>query len=246
MYSAHPRLQEDFAPTDDGANIEILRSRSLETGVPVILIPGTLGTASMFADRVEAIAPRPAIAFSHRGCGKSSSPLEGHYDFASRCLDIKAVAEFYKLPRYFLYGFSRGVAMAVQHALLFPEQVLGLVLDDAEPIYPKLDKAWLDRVIAAQFLWANPIALELIQKESVEINFYDKLASIKVPTLIFRGEREGSLLPRLSAERMKKALPDAKLLHLPHSGHGASPEDFPDFRDAMETFFNKIDTLETY
>ncbi len=241
IYSAHPRLLEDFATTKDGVQIEVLRSPDLNVGVPMLFIPGMLGTASMFAERVEVIRPRPGIAFSHRGCGKSSSPQEGHFDFLSRCLDIEAIVDHFQLPRYILYGFSRGVSMAVEHALQFPNRVAGLVLDDAEAIYPELDRGWLHRVLTAQFLWANPFALEQIQKESREIDLTNRLDEIKVPVLIVRGEQESSLLSRLAAERMKKKLSNAKLIHLPQSGHGASPEDFPDFRDALEEFCNQID-----
>ncbi len=241
MFSAHPRLLEEFCPTKDGVQIEILRSLDLSKGIPVILVPGMLGTASMLADRLEVLAPRPGITMSHRGCGKSSSPVEGHYDFQSRCQDIEAVVDHFQLKRYFLYGFSRGVALVLQHCLQYPERVAGLVLDDAEPIYPELSRDWLDRMNAAQFLWAHPFALERIQLESEEIRFHDRLSEIKAPSLIFRGVLEGSLLSREAAVNMQKLLHSADLIHLPQSGHGASLEDFPMFQDALVDFFNRID-----
>src|SRR6478735_4056027 len=236
MYSAHPRLVEEMASTQDGVHIELLRSKNLQEGIPVILVPGMLGTAPMFADRMDMLQPRPAIAFSHRGCGKSSSPTEGHYDFASRCLDIDAVVNFYQLKEYFLYGFSRGVAMAVQHALQNPGHIKGLVLDDAEPVYPRLTRAWFNRINDAQFLWAHPFALERIQKESVECDLYDRLGEIKAPVLIFRGEMDGSMLTKEAAEDMQRRLAKAEIVTLANSGHGASAEDFPLFRDAMLEF----------
>jgi pimeloyl-ACP methyl ester carboxylesterase len=241
MYTAYPKLIEDFCDTADGVHLELLRSKSLDGGIPVLMIPGMIGTASMLAERIEMIQPRPGIAFSHRGCGKSSSPVAGHYDFVSRCLDIKAVVDHYKLQEYFLYAFSRSVPMALQHALDHPTQVKGLILDDAEPVYPELTRNWTQRMIAAQFLWSHPFALERIQKESVEQDLYGRLPQIKAPVLIFRGEQDGSLLSLASALRMKAKLPDAELVHLPNSGHGASIEDFPDFRDAMVDFLSRLD-----
>ncbi len=241
MYNAYPKLMEDTCTTSDGVHLEMLASKDLTSGIPVILVPGMIGTASMFAERIEMIQPRPGIAFSHRGCGKSSSPAVGHYDFSSRCLDIKAVAEHYKLKEYFLYGFSRGVPLAVQHALDHPGRIKGLILDDAEPVYPQLTRNWVQRMIAAQFLWAHPFALERIQQESVECDLFDRLPEISAPVLIIRGEQEGSLLSKAAALRMKARLPKAEIIHLPNSGHGASVEDFPDFRDATVNFLNRLD-----
>ena len=149
--------------------------------------------------------------------------------------------EHYKLQEYFLYGFSRGVPMAVQHALDNPGRVKGLILDNAEPIYPELTRDWVQRMIAAQFLWAHPFALERIQKESVEFDLFDRLPEIQVPVLIFRGELDGSLLSKAAALKMKARLPKAELVQLPNSGHGASVEDFPDFRDAIVEFLNRLD-----
>jgi pimeloyl-ACP methyl ester carboxylesterase len=243
MYNAYPKLIEDTCSTTDGVHLELLRSKNLDSGIPMVLIPGMIGTASMFAERIEMIQPRSGIAFSHRGCGKSSSPTEGHYDFASRCLDITAVVEHYNLQTYFLYAFSRGVPMAVQHALDNPGRVKGIILDDAEPIYPQLTRNWVQRMIGAQFLWAHPFALERIQKESVECDLFDRLPEIQVPVLIFRGEQDGSLLSKAAALKMKARLPQAELVQLPNSGHGASLEDMPDFRDAMVEFLNRLDPL---
>ncbi len=240
-YSAPPRLEEDMCTSKDGVHLEVLRSKTSSPCIPVILVPGMIGTATMFAERIEILQPRSGIAFSHRGCGKSSSPTEGHYDFASRCLDIDAVVDHFQLQEYFIYGFSRGVPMAIQHALDNPGRVKGIVLDDAEPIYPRLTHSWTQKMVAAQFLWAHPFALERIQKESVECDLYDRLPEIKVPVLIFRGELDGSLLSKGAALRMKARLPLAELIHLPNSGHGATLEDFPDFREGMNAFFNRLD-----
>lgn len=243
MYNAYPKLVEDGCSTTDGVHLEMLRSKSFDGGIPMLTVPGMIGTASMFAERIEMIQPRPGIAFSHRGCGGSSSPSEGHYDFTSRCLDITAVVEHYKLQEYFLYAFSRGVPLAVQHALDNPGRVKGLILDDAEPVYPQLSRQWVQRMIAAQFLWAHPFALERIQKESVECDLYDRLPEIQVPVLIFRGEQEGSLLSKAAAQKMLDRLPKAELVQLPNSGHGASPVDIPDFRDTIVEFLNRLDPL---
>lgn len=233
-------LEEAICCTADGVHLEVLRSQTMGPGLPLLLVPGMIGTASMFAERIEMLQPRSGIAFSHRGCGKSSSPPEGHYDFASRCLDITAVVEHFQLHTYFVYGFSRGVPMAVQHALDNPGSVKGLILDDAEPIYPRLPQSWTQKMIAAQFLWANPFALERIQQESKEFDLYDRLPEIKVPVLIFRGEMDGSLLSLTAALKMKARLPLAELFQLPSSGHGASAADFPDFREAMNQFLNRL------
>jgi pimeloyl-ACP methyl ester carboxylesterase len=242
-YNAYPRLVEDACSTTDGVHLEMLHSKSLDHSIPVILVPGMIGTASMFSERIEMLHPRPGIAFSHRGCGKSSSPAEGHYDFASRCLDIEAVVDHFQLKEYFLYGFSRGVPMVVQHALDHGSRVKGVILDDAEPVYPRLTYAWTQRMVAAQFLWAHPFALERIQKESVECDLFDRLPEIQAPVLIFRGEQEGSLLSKAAALKMKARLPKAELIPLPNSAHGVSPEDFPDFRDAVNAFLNRLDPL---
>lgn len=243
MYSAYPRLVEDTCSTSDGVNLEILRSKDLHAGIPFVIVPGMLGTAPMFAERIEMMNPRPGIAFSHRGCGKSGSPAEGHYDFASRCLDLQAVVDHYQLTEYFVYGFSRGVAMAVQHTLENQGRVKGLILDDAEPIYPRLTRGWLKRIMEANFLWAHPFALERIQKESIEHDLYGQLDQIKVPTLIFRGLMEGSLLNQPASEEMLARLPQSELVILPNSAHGASPADFPQFRDATIAFFNRLNPL---
>jgi pimeloyl-ACP methyl ester carboxylesterase len=42
--------------------------------VPVVFIPGAMGTAELYRHEIQSLAPRRRVAMSLRGCGKSEAP----------------------------------------------------------------------------------------------------------------------------------------------------------------------------
>jgi hypothetical protein len=102
----------------DGISIHCLSSSDYDSNfVPIVMVPGMLGTANSLSENIEYLSPRRVVTFSHRGIDKSGNIQIGQGNFASRCLNIEAVVKHFQLEQYYLYGFSRGVPLVIQHAL---------------------------------------------------------------------------------------------------------------------------------
>lgn len=122
-------MKSEFVRTVDGLEIHTLSSDSWDDQTPLIFVPGMMGIADFYEREMTEFSPRRILALSHRGCGKSEIPPIGKADFRSRVNDIAAVASGFALHNYFLCGFSRGVSLAVQHAIDYPGAVRGLFSD---------------------------------------------------------------------------------------------------------------------
>jgi pimeloyl-ACP methyl ester carboxylesterase len=117
-------------------------------GVPLLIVPGTAESAEDYADLLELLLPRRAIALSLRGRGRSSAPQTG-YDFWTLVGDVQAAIEALGLRRCALYGFSRGATLAIGAASRCPELIAGLIVGDYPAHYKAYDPAWVEKFLSS-------------------------------------------------------------------------------------------------
>jgi 3-oxoadipate enol-lactonase len=95
-------------------------------GDPVALVHGFSLDTRMWDGQVDALADRyRAIRYDARGFGKSAIPDGEPFRHAD---DLRALLNFLDAPAAHLVGLSMGGRIALQHALLYPENTRSLVL----------------------------------------------------------------------------------------------------------------------
>lgn len=230
-------MKESFAVTADNLKIHVLESEAFDSNlIPLVIVPGMMGIAEHYLRQLQDFSPRRVITFSHRGLGKSEIIRPGLGSFQQRCSDIDSVCSHLGLTRYILYGFSRGVPMIVAQTMAHPERVRGLVLHDCEPVYFKPPEKWRDAVIAAKQSHIPQETVIAYWQDAEMVNLMDQLPKIFCPTLLLRGEKEGSLLPLQRAQTMMGLIKSGKMNSLPHSAHELADEDRNLFIKTMQDF----------
>src|SRR5688572_28344507 len=106
-------------PQSKWANNDGVEINYLDTGrgtdpalVPMVFVPGALGSAEDYREEMAALAPRRWIAISLRGRGESDASFEG-YGFVQHVRDIEAVIEAAGVEDFCLMGYSMGAAYAL-------------------------------------------------------------------------------------------------------------------------------------
>ena len=215
--------------------------------MPLLLLPGTLCDARLFAPLLERLAVRDVIVAALTGT-----------DVTQEARRLVAQAP----PRFALLGFSLGGIVAVEMALTAPDRVAGLALIDANPL--PVDSALHARrrqdAMAAsdgvedyvrRVLWPSYVAparrgddallslvlamagdtggTGLITQTELALSRRDprgRIASLTMPVLIVAGEHDELAPPPLQRE-LAALLPDAELAIIDDAGHFA-PLERPD------------------
>lgn len=98
------------------------------TGEVVVLIHGFTLSTAMWDDQFIPLAQQfKVVRYDMRGFGQSAVPTTQPYTHFE---DLKALLEALNISQAYLVGLSKGGAVALDFALTYPEQVLGLVLID--------------------------------------------------------------------------------------------------------------------
>lgn len=230
-------MNEGFAETPDRARIQYLSSSSWDASLaPLFCVPGMLGHAELYRDEIASLAPRRVIAVSNRGLGKSTLPAGAPASFSARCLDIATIVGVLKLPKYLLMGFSRGVPIAVQHALQNPREVVGLVLVDCPPIYTRMSDAWLAQVLRTHKGVCEEETLKRLQVDSSDVDLGSRMDELSCPILFFRGALKGALLSEAQLGQMLQVSRGDRARVLPTSAHEISNTDYDLFIGELKTF----------
>jgi pimeloyl-ACP methyl ester carboxylesterase len=213
---------------------------------PIVLIPGLLCSAEVFAPQIPALWPYGPVTVA--------STLQGR-SIAEMADAVLAEAP----PRFALAGLSMGGYVGFEILRRAPERVsrLALISTSARADRPeqvRLRRAWIDRVRRGQFdafvddamaailhpsrrddpalgalnrRMAEAVGVEafLRQTEAVggRIDSRPHLAAISVPTLVLVGDSDPLTPPRLSQE-MAAAIPNARLEILAACGHASTLE----------------------
>ncbi len=193
---------------------------------------------------------RHCIALSYRGRGRSDTPLTG-YDLQDHVSDLAAVIENERLDQFCLLAFSRGVPYAIGYTLEHLDKVAGLILADQPPIQNRWPEGnaefWKNLVYREKPVthFIRPAALDGIQREARQIEFWDSLSHIECPVLILRGlATTHAIPPDLSEQdslRYQRLLKNVQEVGFEHSGH-MIPDDEPDkYADTIRGFMAKLD-----
>jgi pimeloyl-ACP methyl ester carboxylesterase len=213
---------------------------------PIVLIPGLLCSAEVFAPQIPALWPHGPVTVA--------STLRGR-TIAEMADAVLAEAP----PRFALAGLSMGGYIGFEILRRAPERVTRLALISTSaradrPEQARLRRAWIERVRSGRFeafvdeamraplhpsrrddpalrdlnrRMAEAVGAEafLRQTEAVtgRIDSRPHLPAISVPTLVLVGDSDPLTPPALSKE-MASAIPNARLVVVDTCGHGSTLE----------------------
>lgn len=184
---------------------------------PLVIIPGFTEDAEDYKDIIKAFEDRKCVAITLRGRGQSDAPESG-YTLEDHVSDIKAVIEQLALESFYILGYSRGVSYMIDYALDNLPKIKGMIIGDYPGMHTRLVERWVEMFINLP-PWRGRTALErmprhaieAIQSESVEKQFYEALGVVKVPVLILKGDQKGALLSEEALASYYETLEDVKL-----------------------------------
>lgn len=229
-----------FLDRPDGARLSH-EVHGPSAGEPLLLLEGLGGDLAGWRRNIPHLAAElRVVAFDHRGNGRSTAPDEP-MTMATFVDDALALLDHVGIDRGHLYGQSFGGMVAQELALSRPERVRSLVLACTHPgvrhavpgrvAVPK-GRPW-EALYSARFLREHPDEVEADlragtpqapamarrQWEAMQgFDAYDRLPSLRVPTLVLHGTEDRTVHPdnaRVLAER----IPDARLVLLEGAGH---------------------------
>jgi pimeloyl-ACP methyl ester carboxylesterase len=231
-------MQECWAQNGE-IQLHYLDNGGYGKGMPVVFVPGLHGSAEDFANVIEAMLPRRAIAVSLRGRGQSDVPETG-YRFENHITDIAALIDAISPHQpVCLVGHSVGVPYVIGYALEHPRRVGALVLAGYPARYPDLSADWGLRTMMRYPSEMSMIAVLGLQHESAEISLWDSLIALECPLLVLRGGKSSSRLPEELADQYRRFAPDAHIVVFPESGHRLW---VPDMQRFVHTIHRFIET----
>ena len=211
--------------------------------VPMVFIPGMLGSAEDYLQEMDSLVPRRCIAISLRGRGKSDSP-QSAYTFGNHISDIEALVGELRLKSFCLMGYSVGVAYAIGYAVRHPDAVKGLVVGDYPAIYPAFGPAWAERVLSNHPGLVKPHAVQSMQLDSARVALWDSLDGLTRPVLILRGGQQDSLLPEEAVEMYQQHLHNVKVVVLEKAGHELSKPNYNGYIWSIRAFLESLDPAQ--
>jgi pimeloyl-ACP methyl ester carboxylesterase len=226
-------IHEGFAGSTGGRVHFVEHRPEAPAGVPVVLVPGWGERAEEWEAFVAAVAPRPAVAVSVRGRGRSDAPESG-YAFEDHVADVAAVVDHLGWTRTAMVGFSRGSSYALGYALRRPATVPVLVIGDYQARHVGLPESWVDDTLRST--WRGvPMAERIprhvaagVQRDSVEVPLWDALATAPFRLHVIRAGRK-PVVDDAAAERYRTVRPDVGFTVLAGTNHdlwGGDPDGF--------------------
>ncbi len=232
---------EDGWVDNNGVQLHYLESRSGSSHslLPIVFVPGALGSAENYLKEMASLDPRKCVAISLRGRGKSDAPETG-YTFERQVSDVEAVMKKIGLTEFCLMGYSVGVSYAIGFATRHVTHVRGLIIGDYSARYPIFRPEWVNNALT--FPGAKAQAVRGIQRDSREVLLWDALERIECPVLVLRGGQAHSLLPGEKAEKYRHHLRNVKIVTFGESGHELSKPDFQKYIGTLREFLEELDS----
>ena len=230
---------QEYWTDNNNVQLHTLQSeRNSDSGIPLVYIPGALGTAEDFIPGMESLPGHPLVSVSLRGRGKSDAPESG-YAFEDHVSDLEAIVEDIPADKICLFGFSMSVPIAVEYAARHSEQTAGLILGDYPALYPPVSPEWAEHVIANG---TKPHVAHGIQKESKEIVLWNRLKELTAPILYLYGCAEGAHVGGQGGAFIKEIIPHATFVPFEESGHELWEPDHDRFIGVLRDFLDQITT----
>lgn len=239
-------------------------------GTPIVILHGLMGGLSNFDGVAE--------YFSQRGY-KIVIPELPIYTQNILKTNVKAFAKYVKdfitfkgYERVILLGNSLGGHIALYHAKMYPEKMLGLVITGSSGLYEsamgdsyprrgdydyiqkKAEAVFYDPKIATKeivdevYAMANDriklIKTLTIAKSAIRHNMAKDLPKMHIPTCIIWGRNDTVTPPEVALE-FEKLLPNSTLYWIDKCGHAAMMEQPEEFNRLLEVWLQeKSETLK--
>lgn len=229
---------------NDGVRIHYIDSKpgSDETMTPLLYVPPSFGGAEDFRPEMLVLSPRRCVSVSLRGRGKSEQPTEG-YDFASQVKDIEAVADFTEVGPAIVMGYSMSVPLVLGYALNRPDEIKGIIVLDYPARYPAIGDEWPMHVLSNAPDVAPLHVLQGIQRDSEEVQLWDRLSELDCPVLVARGARPGALLDEAGAQQYVQNFGEKRVRSVvfEESGHELWEPEYGRFIATIQGFITAVD-----
>ena len=191
-------------------------------GEPVILIPGFASGHSLWSKQVGPLARHfRVISFDPRGVAQSGG-AGGPQTIGLLADDVAALLEFLSIESAHIVGVSFGGFVAQEFALRHRRMLRKLVLictsfggpNHVVPAPEIMTEIMQPR--AAGEVSAEMYGVQL--QAAVAFNAEDRLATLKVPTLIISGDAD-PIVPVQNSYNLARQIPDAELRLIQGGGH---------------------------
>jgi len=229
------------------------------SGDPVVLVHGWGSSAKQnFGDTgwIEMLSSRfRVLAMDCRGHGRSGKPHRPElYGRAQMAGDVIRLLDYLRVARAMIMGYSMGASLALEllmeHANRLRAAVLGgIAYDDgiedpavraaiSDGLRAPSHDGIKDPVARAYRRFAESTANDLFALAAIisaPRNFIDpdKLARVRVPTLIVVGTKDDAIGPH---DELPKMIPTSRIVKLEGRDHMTAPSD-PLFKDEVAKFF---------
>ncbi|MGL5642372.1 MAG: alpha/beta fold hydrolase [Paraclostridium sp.] len=214
---------------------------------PVLICPGLSESANDYVDLMSNIKNRRCIALSFRGRGKSESPIKG-YTLIDHVKDIESVILELGLKDICIMGVSRGVSYALEYAVSNSSLIKGLILGEYPAKHKKMAYGWAKESMGfysenCESISISYDVLKCIEEDSEQIDFTERLSCINCPSLILKGELEGSLLDRADIVNYIENLSSdsIRIEKFKKAGHDIKSDDFKHLIKVINEFLLSID-----
>lgn len=211
-------------------------------GPPLVLVHGLSGSARWWARNVEPLARHCRVHVIDL-FGFGSSRAGPPFVLAEAARQLVRWLDALNIKRASVVGHSMGGFIAADLAAAYPDRVERLALVDAVAV--PLGRRHLQHVSALlRGLWymppgflpilltdaarAGPLTLCKAARELLSADLTPRLTHIRATTLLIWGERD-ALVPVALGQRLRAAIPRARLAVVPRAGHNPmwdAPEPF--------------------
>jgi len=255
------------SPTRNSRHVEaneqrlfVVSSGNLTSGVPILCMPGAMGTAETdFSAQLDGLShAHGVVSLDPRGYGKSRPPARRYpVDFYHLDADdAGAVMEALGCSTYHVIGWSDGAISATILAAKKPAAVKKLVVFGIQASITKedvdtydgmrdIEKAWSKRMLEThravygddtQPMWSSFCdAMKMIYDAGGD--FCQKEAkTVRCPTLILHGEKD-PLVPGHHPQWFHDNIPGSKMYTFPGGKHNIHQKFADDFNKRVLEFF---------
>ena len=230
MASAAQTPVPRFAGYADLPGVRLWYTDSGGSGVPLVLLHANTGNADSWQynipDFVE--AGYRVIAFDRRGWGRSTANSDTGPQPATIADDLHALVEHLGIEQCHLVGVAGGGFAAYDYVLWHPERLRSLIIAASggaitdEELRKLREKTMLPgfakwppefREVSMGYMATNPEGLKR----------FEKLASIRVPTLLMPGDQDLQAPPWVMRRQLAH-VPGAQFIVLPEAAHSINWE----------------------
>jgi 3-oxoadipate enol-lactonase len=241
-------------------------SPALERGELLLFAHGAGSNAHTWRRQLaHAESAHSAVAFDFPGHGRSGS-IDGLPDLDAHVRCVAGFADALRLRPFVFIGRALGGAVGIAYALAHPQRLRGLVLV-ATPARFEIPQASLDTWQAVTMgratqpfdmrLFAPGADMAVVRECFMEqvktdprvrytdllagrgLDFSERLAAVRVPTLVITGSADHFCPPDKAAD-VQSRIPGAQLAVIDNAGHNLTSEQPDAFNAALDGFLASV------